>query len=77
MFRIPRSQPWPPAIDLGTVRETLLYMHDDMKRVPGLEAVAAALKSTLAEIETAERQANQSRRADLSPIAAKFMPVWR
>ncbi len=77
MFRIPRSQPWPPAIDLATVRETLLYMHDDMKRVPGLESVAEALQTALAEIETAERQANQTRRTQLSPIAAKFMPVWR
>lgn len=77
MFRIPRSQPWPPAIDLATVRETLLYMHDDMKRVPGLEAVAAALEATLSEIETAERTANRTRRAELSPMAARFMPVWR
>lgn len=77
MFRIPRSQPWPPAIDLATVRETLHYMHDDMKRVPGLEAVATALEKAMSEIDTAERDAKKSRRTNLSPVAAKFMPLWR
>ncbi|MEQ1710306.1 MAG: hypothetical protein ABL908_02775 [Hyphomicrobium sp.] len=77
MFRIPRSQPWPPAIDLSTVRETLLYMHDDMKRVPGLEGVASALAATLDEITTAEKQAQKARPAHLSPMAARFMPLWR
>lgn len=75
MFRITRSQPWPPTIDLATVRETLVYMHDDMKRVPGLEAVAAALATTLDEIAAAEKQTG--RPAHLSPMAARFMPLWR
>ena len=74
MFRISRSQPWPPTIDLATVRETLVYMHDDMKRVPGLEGVAAAMASTLREIDAAERTREP---APLSPTAARFMPVWR
>lgn len=77
MFRTPRTPPCPPAIDLATVRETLHYMHDDMKRVPGLEAVAAAMQTTLAEIEMVERQANQSRPAAHPANDATFMPMWR
>ncbi len=37
MFRISRTRPWPPTIDLSTVRETLMYMRDDARAVPGLE----------------------------------------
>ncbi len=74
MFRIPRSQPWPPAIDLSTVRETLLYMHDDMKRVPGLEAVTKAIETTLTEIESAEKK---SKPVKLSPVTARFLPYRR
>lgn len=57
MFRIQRSKPWPPAIDLGTVRDTLQYMHDDMHRVPGMEKVAAALEQALAEVDAADKAA--------------------
>lgn len=74
MFRIPRSHPWPPAIDLSTVRDTLLYMHDDMKRVPGLERVASAIATTLDEIKAAESLA---RPATLPPSVARFMPARR
>lgn len=73
MFRIPRSRLWPPTVDLSTVRETLLYMHDDMKRVPGLGEVASAIAATLAEIEKVEREMPATPR---SPIAARFMPSW-
>jgi hypothetical protein len=71
MFRIPRSQPWPPAIDLHTVRETVLYMRDDAKRIPGLEGLTKAFDAALVEIEKAERKA---RPPILSPIASKFLP---
>lgn len=74
MFRISRSEPWPPAIDLSTVRETLVYMHDDMKRVPGLEGVAAAIATTLDEITAAE---SKSKAVPRSPISARFMPIWQ
>lgn len=74
MFRIPRSHPWPPSIDLSTVRETLLYMHDDLKRVPGLEGVASAIANTLQEIEAAEKQPAA---LPPGPATAHFMPVWR
>jgi hypothetical protein len=54
MFRIPRSHPYPPTIDLGTVRETLAYIHDDASRVPGLEKLTAALETAMAEATAAE-----------------------
>lgn len=76
-FRSPSAShtpPWPPAIDLDTVRDTLLYMHDDMKRVPGLEKVAQAIESTLSEIEAAQRSAKPVRHA---PIMARFLPSRR
>jgi hypothetical protein len=53
MFRISRRKPWPPQIDLDTVRETILYIESDMARVPGLEGVAAALKTAVREIDRA------------------------
>jgi hypothetical protein len=71
MFRIPRTQPWPPAIDLHTVRETLLYVRDDTKRIPGLEGLTKALDSALFEIEKAERKEKPRR---LFPIASTFLP---
>jgi hypothetical protein len=45
-----------PHIDLTTVRETLTYIRDDLQRVAGLEAAAAALAKAVDEIEAAERQ---------------------
>ena len=54
MFRIPRDNPWPPQIDLSTVRETLSYMRDDMKRVPQFEQIAAALENAISELDKAE-----------------------
>jgi hypothetical protein len=51
------SKARPCALDLSTVRETLAYVHDDMRRAPGLERAAAALAAALAEIELAERGA--------------------
>ena len=36
-----------PMIDLGTVRETLAYIRDDLQRVPGLERAAELLGSAL------------------------------
>jgi hypothetical protein len=71
VFRIPRSNPWPPLIDLATVRETLLYMKDDMRRVPGLEAVAEALDGAITEIDKAERNLDRRR---ISPSMARFLP---
>jgi hypothetical protein len=56
VFKIPRSRPWPPALDLATVRETLHYMTDDIRRIPGLEKATAALDAALVEIRAAEEK---------------------
>jgi hypothetical protein len=41
-------------VDLGTIRETLAYIRDDLARVPGLERAAEMIGSALGELETAE-----------------------
>jgi hypothetical protein len=51
MFKISRTRPWPPQIDLSTVRKTVAYMQGDMARVPGLEKIAAALETAIKEID--------------------------
>ncbi|MCB1520844.1 MAG: hypothetical protein KDJ37_09755 [Hyphomicrobiaceae bacterium] len=71
MFRIPRSRPWPPEIDLATVRDTLGYMHDDAARVPGLEKLKSALAEAIREAEAAERRAPPLVKG---PLAARFLP---
>jgi hypothetical protein len=70
MFKIQRTPAWPPALDLSTVRETIAYMEGDLRRIPGLEAAASALKTAIAEIETAERS---MRPKPLAVLATKFM----
>ena len=45
-----------PLIDLGTVRDTLAYIRDDLQRVPGLECAGELIASALAEIQAAERR---------------------
>ncbi len=74
MFRIPRSKPWPPQVDLSTVRETLAYMHDDMCRVPGMEKLRDALGVAMREVDAAERRAPPLVEG---PFAAKFLPRVR
>lgn len=71
MFRIPRANPWPPQIDLSTLRETLLYMHDDMARAPGLERLRDALAIAVKEAEAAEALA---RSKVTSIVNARFLP---
>lgn len=72
MFRISRTRPWPPSIDLSTVRETLLYMRDDARLVPGLEAVAQSLDAAISEVEAAEAKLEP---VSYSPIASRFLPA--
>ncbi|MDX2307539.1 MAG: hypothetical protein NW216_04805 [Hyphomicrobium sp.] len=69
MFCISRTQSWPPSLDLGTVKETLLYMRDDARAVPGLEKVSAALDEAIREIDVAERRSN------LKALPTRFEPV--
>ena len=54
MYKIPRDNPWPPKVDLSTLRETLRYMENDLRRAPEFAGVAAAIKNTLKEIDKAE-----------------------
>ena len=74
MFRISRHRPWPPSIDLSTVRETLAYMREDARAVPGLEQVADALANAIHEVEVAESRLQP---VSLEPIAARFLPARR
>ena len=72
MFRINRRRPWPTDIDLSTARETLAYLEDDMRRVPGLEKVAQAIAVAMAEIEAAEKAAPYA--MNYSPMVSHFVP---
>ena len=74
VYRIPRSNPWPPQIDLTTLRETLIYMHDDMARVPGLEKLRDALALALEETEAAQAAA-QAKVTNITK--ARFLPRFR
>jgi len=48
-----RNTPHVPLVDLETIRETLVYIRDDIQRVPGLERAAEGLTTVLAEIAAA------------------------
>jgi hypothetical protein len=72
VFRISRHRPWPPSIDLSTVRETLLYMRDDARCVPGLEEFAKSLDAAICEVEAAEAKLEP---VSYSPIASRFLPA--
>jgi hypothetical protein len=74
VYRIARSKPWPPSIDLSTVRETLVYMKDDMARDPELLRIRTALEIAIGEIDRAEQT---PRAAVLSPLVARFLPARR
>ena len=71
MFNIQRHPAYPPTLDLSTVRETIAYMEGDLRRVPGLEAAATALKTAIREIEAAERAMKPT---PYTVLAAKFLP---
>ena len=45
-----------PVLDLGTLREVLAHIRDDLHRVPGLEGAARLIGEGLAEMEAAERR---------------------
>ncbi len=60
-------------IDLGSVRDTLLYIDSDVGHTPGLESFAAAIRDALAEIEKLEAKFGTSARA--APAAVHFLPA--
>jgi hypothetical protein len=45
-----------PLFDLETVRNALIYIRDDMQRVPALERAAELIEATLAELRAVERR---------------------
>jgi len=45
-----------PLIDLGTVRDVLGCIRDDLQRVPVLERAAELIGAAIAEIEATERR---------------------
>jgi hypothetical protein len=45
-----------PAVDIGTLRDTLAYIRDDLGRTPGLEQAAELVGAAVAEVEVAERR---------------------
>ena len=45
-----------PLVDLDAIRETLVYIRDDLQRAPGLDRAAERLTAALAEITDAERR---------------------
>ena len=53
------------------MRETIAYMEGDLRRVRGLEAAAAALKTAIVEIEAAEKAMKP---ASYSILASRFLP---
>lgn len=73
MFKISRSRPWPPSIDLSTVRKTVAYMQGDMARVPGLEKIAAALETAIKEIDAVDQRPRVVNLTD-RVTRARFLP---
>lgn len=74
MFGFFRTKARPCTLDLSTVRETLAYMHDDVRRAPGLSRVAAALAAAVAEIELIERCSPIRRRQVPDRIGSRRLP---
>jgi hypothetical protein len=59
-----------PLVDLGTLRETLACIRDDLQRVRELQRAAELLSLALAEIEAAERRR-------LAPIPGSILDAAR
>lgn len=67
----------PVLIDLGTVRETIALIVDDMDRAPELSGVRTALASALAEIDRIGLNCkNNCRRAPAAANGLRFVP-WK
>jgi hypothetical protein len=57
-----------PPVDLGTVRDMLSYIRDDLQRVPALERAAELIGAALGEVQAAER-------CQLAPIARSVLEM--
>jgi hypothetical protein len=76
VFKIDRSRPWPPDIDLATVRGTLRYIEDEMRRVPQFSRIAAALGDAIRETDKAEAK-NPTQLDDGVVTHSRFVPFRR
>ncbi len=74
MLKLSRASDVSESIDLTTARETLAYIHDDLKRIPALADAAEALETAIAEIENVERPL-LAPHARLRAMATRFFPV--
>jgi hypothetical protein len=61
------------AIDLASVRDTLLYIESDLNRAPELQRLAIAVRGALTEIDRLERGDTDIAKPDFS--AARFLPM--
>jgi hypothetical protein len=68
-----QAKPGIPMVDFDTIRETLVYIRDDIQRVPGLEKAADRLTAALSELAAAERR----RLAPVSRSVIDARPVFR
>lgn len=55
-----------PLIDLGTVRDVLGCIRDDLQRAPALERAAELIGAALAELQAAQRRR-------LAPVARSIL----
>lgn len=60
MFKFLKRRPWPPAIDTQSLRETLSYMHDDLRRVTELMPAAEAIQVAIDELMKAELESGRA-----------------
>lgn len=73
MLKSLRSHSAIATIDLETVRETLLYMKDDLRRDPALARAADAIEAALAEIDRAQRSTSAAPPSSVNGFA-RFLP---
>lgn len=67
-----QHKPNMPLVDFDTIRETLLYIRDDLQRVSGLEKASEFLTAALGELTAAERR--RLAPLSLSRIEARPLP---
>jgi hypothetical protein len=69
-FKRPRRS---TAIDLASVRDTLLYIESDLNHAPELQRLAIAVRGALTEIDRLERADTKIVRPDFT--SAQFLPM--
>lgn len=61
------------AIDLASVRDTLLYIESDLNHAPELQRLAIAVRGALTEINRLEQSDTGITKPDFT--AARFLPM--